>query len=526
MINTGGDSGGTPWATLPMDQIQHFAQSPDIDAHYKLVDGWQKSIELVSEHLSQVTSYRDGLAAAWPPEKSPASAQYLARLDELIKHLQDTSEAAIVNGDAMSGATGSLNAAKAQVSELYSTWQSNQNSLAAYTAAQTGPTPNPTYVGTEPPVTAAQQEDLRQKAANIMQGVSTDLAQAQLKIVKPAEFAPSLIGYDEKHQVFQGTDAAPVVPPIVPVPFVADGSDGPNASSKRSGSATSTAGAARSSTSPTTHSSSPASSSGNHGVILGGTHPQSSTLPQSTGSHAQPVVPGEAGRVTLPSTVPPSGGSRLPRGLGVDQPTRTSRLPGDKVPSGSGGLPGSGGEISPGSARPSASGGVINGARGGILGEPIEGRMGLPRVVNPVGGVIGGSAGGGFTNEPRVGEAQARSVGSAGSIGAGGFGGAGSQGGSRVGGRTPGPYSEGTIGGRPSAAATSTEGLGAERVGMRGAASQQPFGQLGGRQSGRRSESERKRWDPDNPWEVEQGVEPVIMPAPEQKIDPGPAIGL
>lgn len=34
-----------------------------------------------------------------------------------------------------------------------------------------------------------------------------------------------------------------------------------------------------------------------------------------------------------------------------------------------------------------------------------------------------------------------------------------------------------------------------------------------------------RRWDPDNPWEVERGVNPILEPPDEGPIDPGPAIG-
>jgi hypothetical protein len=33
-------------------------------------------------------------------------------------------------------------------------------------------------------------------------------------------------------------------------------------------------------------------------------------------------------------------------------------------------------------------------------------------------------------------------------------------------------------------------------------------------------------WDPDNPWETEEGVAPVVLPPAEAgRLDPGPAIG-
>lgn len=36
---------------------------------------------------------------------------------------------------------------------------------------------------------------------------------------------------------------------------------------------------------------------------------------------------------------------------------------------------------------------------------------------------------------------------------------------------------------------------------------------------------QNRRWDPDNPWETTDGVDPILLPAPEQSINPGPTIG-
>ncbi|WP_430780817.1 coiled-coil domain-containing protein [Actinoplanes sp. G11-F43] len=55
-------------------------------------------------------------------------------------------------------------------------------------------------------------------------------------------------------------------------------------------------------------------------------------------------------------------------------------------------------------------------------------------------------------------------------------------------------------------------------------------GGMGG-PGGRRHQSDvdgdpqNRRWDPDNPWETDIGVDPVLLPAREQRIDPGPTIG-
>lgn len=51
------------------------------------------------------------------------------------------------------------------------------------------------------------------------------------------------------------------------------------------------------------------------------------------------------------------------------------------------------------------------------------------------------------------------------------------------------------------------------------------YGQVG--RGGARPDHETQgRWDPDNPWQTASGVDPVLLPSREQRLDPGPAIGL
>jgi hypothetical protein len=55
-------------------------------------------------------------------------------------------------------------------------------------------------------------------------------------------------------------------------------------------------------------------------------------------------------------------------------------------------------------------------------------------------------------------------------------------------------------------------------VNTRGSQLMKPYG---------RGDSEDPRiWDPDNPWETAKGVDPVVLPPTQQRVDPGPAIGL
>jgi hypothetical protein len=124
-------------------------------------------------------------------------------------------------------------------------------------------------------------------------------------------------------------------------------------------------------------------------------------------------------------------------------------------------------------------------------------------------GVIGGMPAGGpgrgassiGLGQPGAGRAGARINPGGGVIGAGGG----------TGGGTAGPR-RGAVGGMSTAEHPANAGM---------------YGQgAAGRRSGRRDETEGANWDPDNPWETAEGVDPVVLPAPVQRVDPGPAIGL
>ncbi|GIE27759.1 hypothetical protein Ait01nite_008040 [Actinoplanes italicus] len=97
------------------------------------------------------------------------------------------------------------------------------------------------------------------------------------------------------------------------------------------------------------------------------------------------------------------------------------------------------------------------------------------------------------------------------------------------------PLHGGLIGGTPPMGGSpSTRGgqLGAStRGGQRinpigGMIGQEAMSRPGQRSTSRRSDdNESQRWDPDNPWETGSGMDPVLLPASEQRIDPGPTIG-
>lgn len=200
------------------------------------------------------------------------------------------------------------------------------------------------------------------------------------------------------------------------------------------------------------------------GIVLGGTTP---TLPTTSPgiSPLTPVIPGGGGAPPNPGLLPPSAGL-LPGGTSTPLPTS----PG--IGRGGLGTPREGvlrsGGLPEGGMRAMAPGGIIGGSPGGRgFGQLGAGATGSRRV-NPVGGVIG--------------EGE-RGLGARRGVGAGGM-----------------------------------------------SADEHPVGMYGqgaaGRRSGRRDEHDDMHWDPDNPWETAEGVDPVVLPIEVQRVDPGPAIGL
>jgi hypothetical protein len=453
----GGGYGGTDWMSMDVVQMWQAVENQDTTAHYELLTGWQRSYELTGDHLSQVQNYRDSLAAAWPPDKSAASAAYLQRLDGLIKSLQATYDTAITNHSAFASATLALGLSRNDVKKIYDEYTANQTKLAEYKSQQPTPgtpTPTPSPTPQKPPVPTGRQEELNNQARNIMYGLSGEILEAQAKITQPPAYVPEGVAGNDSHD---DGGAGYVPPPIPPVtPYDPGSHHGSSSGSGQSGS---------------TSSSSPSTQAPG----------QSSPPPREPG-----LVLGGVGPSPTPPGLPPSGTGTPPFGGGGPPPTTTVPTPVVPVPptrSGPFGLPPEGG--------PSTGIGTPKGFPGEGLGRPMAGGMpeGGMRAM-PVGGVIGGSPRAGL-GQPAPGGRMTSRV-------------------NPVGGVINPSESEG----RPGSA------------GRMGAPGQQ-IGNVGGR-GGRRDEKDGDvgHWDPDNPWETAEGVAPVVLPANEQRVDPGPAIGL
>ncbi|MFG1868975.1 hypothetical protein [Micromonospora arborensis] len=215
------------------------------------------------------------------------------------------------------------------------------------------------------------------------------------------------------------------------------------------------------------------------GPVLGGAG--NGTAPNP----GHPVPPNSAPPLTPPSSTPTFGAPPLPPVIsarGYSSGTERSQTNPTNHSVGGTGTRGNPSAQS----RPMPPGGLIGGMPGMGIGQS-GGGASAPRRINPVGGLIGG-----------------------GGAGTGPTGGAGSRpGGGRGAGAVHGvlPFSTGT--GTNGGIGTSPGGTAPARPDLRP-----------------RPDGEKRRWDPDHPWETDKGVAPVVQPPDEDgPIDPGPAIG-
>ncbi|SCL18973.1 hypothetical protein GA0070624_1653 [Micromonospora rhizosphaerae] len=215
------------------------------------------------------------------------------------------------------------------------------------------------------------------------------------------------------------------------------------------------------------------------GPILGGVATGLAQTPANPGLHgATPAVPpASPPGMGLTPTLPAISGSPTRPGTPSTlrkQPGPVGRSVGDGVNR----------SLHPTPPRPMPPGGLIGGTPALGLGPP--GGATPPRRVNPVGGIIGG---GGAGTAPT--------------------GAAGSRPGAGRASQTGGMHGMSPIGGAPGSGSTSGLGSPPRRPGW-----QEP------------GDSESRRWDPDQPWKIDEGVPPVVRPLEgEGPIDPGPAIG-
>ncbi|GAA4931122.1 hypothetical protein [Actinoplanes utahensis] len=477
------DSGGAylgtgRFASSDIEQMWNLVRDHDHVPHQAALEGWRHAYELILMHRTQIETYKDKLIQAWPPERSSASRAYVARLDVLIENLTSTYEASIANYTTYSSAINAVSAAKAEIKTIRDEYLKNAALIAEYQEAKSstsqplaeaGMIPGPEPVN---PVPDWKQKMLQQQAAEVMTKASAELSAAKFALVSPAPFQQALENVYANSGSIGGGGGG------VGGGSVASASSGSSGHSARLRPADSIIPAPVETSRPSTEANplptgggftgqpnSPDSGSPSDGPVLGGAKPDPTgpvnTLPTNTNPITTTPNTGPNLNNTGPYTITP----------GVPP---TSTLPrsgfGPHSPTtgrGPGTPPGVGPGIIGGRGNPAPHPGVLGAVPPG--GTSASGRGGMP---------VGGMPVGGAPSASRAGQA-----------------------------------------GSPNRAGQRINPVG----GMIG---QDGMVRPGQRQTRRSGEEEQSRtWDPDNPWETDAGIDPVLLPQPERRIDPGPTIG-
>ncbi|MFI7598900.1 hypothetical protein [Actinoplanes sp. NPDC049681] len=454
-------------------------------------DALNKAQQMLNGHGQALKQARAQLADRWPPETNAAAAAYLVELDRLITAVDATALNCAVNVAHINLVSDAIVQSHETLKPLYEEYVANEGALAQYEkdvdefgdGASIIPGGKTIAEGAKrlfssPPVADGRQDELTRRVQQEMTSLAGAAQDGATRIQPPPPYEPPTVtpGIEDDAQNIGGgggrrSSGGAVRPPRIDPPAHTRTSPGGAASDGTSASGGHLGGGAVPSPVPGLHSS-PSGASGSGPALSGiGAPPVLPTPVQplpATGAGPVPVPPAGPGVPVpglLPGVLPGAGGGLPAGGLGPVGPNNriTSGVPAGRPAA----LRGPGGAI--GGLRNGVIGGVpgtggLPGAGGLPGGGGMQLRAGAQSRINPVGGVIGQQHG------PAV-------------AGAG----------------------RGSVRGTAANAGVATAPGGRRR----------PGGSPDGGQ----------RWDPDNPWETAEGVDPVIAPDHSgDRIDPGPGI--
>ncbi|WP_344919395.1 hypothetical protein, partial [Plantactinospora mayteni] len=413
------------------------------------VAAWERASSMLGGHATRLQDCRDQLAALWPPEQNAASAAYMVELDRLIEASRQTSTSAQNNATHIGHVADAIEQARTKLEPIYKEYLENQRKLADYQrqvelAGDIGGTAGGVagsrfgltalgqkagdFLGegamtllTDPPVSDAQQAALVARARAVQVEVDGSARDGGGRIQPPPEYVPPLINREGTPEPIDDDSDGTVRPPIVNPPPRRRGEEEESRPGFIEGTLPPNIG-----TELTPEPVSPPTSPLEDGPTLTGVVPPPTAPPPVAPPPSPPVGPPPPVSPVVPPTIGvPTPGPGRPPGIG----------PG--LGAGPRGGPGVPGKVGPLGSGPTGipPGGVIGARPGGGAGVPPAGvgaprSGGVPKGVNPVGGVIGQQGGGrpGAAGGAGAGPAGARSgtrrPGASGATGAGGTGGA------------------------------------------------------------------------------------------------------
>ncbi|GIF24563.1 hypothetical protein BJ973_008042 [Actinoplanes tereljensis] len=479
----------TNWGAFNTPRLWSMVMNEDDGPGRTQVSAWRTLAGSVRSQRAALLTARADLAAAWPPDENESAAAFLDELDILIKRLDLASADADTTASGLDNILNALQTAKSEIQPLWEQYKDKSDDLVPRW-----------WDGAEDEI------DEKARAAMITAERTVEDAVAQLKVPEKYE----LIIEGERSAVVQpgqpdqpkggsgidrGLNVTVPHDPVPPLPgqdpTLPDDPSGSDAADPVGGGGSGPGAGG-------------VGSGGGTGVSTGGGGGPDLAGVITPGQ--PPVVPGTGPSIGLPGG---GGGGPLPSTGG--NPLLPGLLP-----------TGGGGPITPSGGRSARSGPRPSGA---TIGEAATGRGGTGGGIGGRGasgglggrGISGGGAGGrGLPGGGARGGAGARgrTSGRVGGLGVEGEGIRGARGGSRSGGvPRPAWLSDDEVGPNRRTGA----GVGAGAAGSPGAP---------GRANRRaRGDDDTVGFDPDNPWEVAEGVAPVIRPSTEEpRHDPGPNV--
>ncbi|SNT18421.1 hypothetical protein SAMN05421812_103593 [Asanoa hainanensis] len=195
----------TNWQAHDTPSMWRMIESQQTDAQWRHVSGLRRMAELTATHLGRLQRYRDGLAEAWPPERSKASQAFISRLDYLIEHVRSTHEVAAANYTTVSTATAAVEATRSDMAKLHAEYLAKLKAVRTYEALvqaeQTSQLPG-TTIG-PPPTTQLDLEAVNARARSVMSGLSTTLVLAHVQLRRPTPY--------QHRAVIEGGPPIPVI---------------------------------------------------------------------------------------------------------------------------------------------------------------------------------------------------------------------------------------------------------------------------------------------------------------------------
>ncbi|MEV7227946.1 hypothetical protein AB0M79_13130 [Polymorphospora sp. NPDC051019] len=209
----------TGWHLFDVPTMWAFMENQQTDNHWRLVAGWSRAYELTSAHLLRLKTYREGLATAWPPEQSPASAAYCARLDYLIQHVQQVHDVAVANFSTLSVVTTAIAASRAELKKIHDEYEAGYQARLSHERRfkdRNAPTP-PNLDFENLPATRRELEELNARARALMSSLSNTLVEASIQIKQPPPYAPRGKRDDGATTTTANHGPRPKIPQITPI---------------------------------------------------------------------------------------------------------------------------------------------------------------------------------------------------------------------------------------------------------------------------------------------------------------------